>query len=132
MTEAGRNSGALITADYAKIQGRPVFAVPGPITSQGSRGTSALLKNGAMLVQDVYDILNYFSIQKKFQGQKRNTKLSKQEQAVISTLEQEQMHVDLISKKTGMKTAELSTILSALELKGLVRNLDGGMFERIN
>ena len=57
ITEAARNSGALITADFALEQGREVFALPGRIDSAGSMGTNELLKQGAKIVTCCDDIL---------------------------------------------------------------------------
>jgi DNA processing protein len=57
VTEAACDSGSLITASWAANQGREVFAVPGPVTSKFSAGTSELIKKGAKLVWDVNDIL---------------------------------------------------------------------------
>lgn len=54
---AGR-SGALITARTAMEQGRDVFAVPGPIDSPMSRGCNELIRDGAGLVMDGWDILS--------------------------------------------------------------------------
>ena len=62
VVEAGLKSGTLITTDFAKKFGRKVFAVPGPITSEVSRGTSKLLREGASLVTSAKDILNYYNI----------------------------------------------------------------------
>src|SRR3989338_9654267 len=54
---AARNSGALITANFALEQGRDVFALPGKVDSQTSFGTNGLIKQGAKLVSCVDDIL---------------------------------------------------------------------------
>jgi len=62
VVEAGLKSGTLITTNFAKKFGRKVFAVPGPITSEVSRGTSKLLREGASLVTSSKDILNYYNI----------------------------------------------------------------------
>jgi DNA processing protein len=57
VVEAGARSGALITAARALEQGREVFAVPGPIDEEQSRGPNGLLRDGATLVEGVGDIL---------------------------------------------------------------------------
>lgn len=57
VAEAARNSGALITADFALEQGREVFALPGKVDSKTSFGTNGLIKQGAKLVSCVDDIL---------------------------------------------------------------------------
>jgi DNA processing protein len=57
VVEADHGSGALITAKYAQDQGRDVLAVPGPITSPGSRGCNRLIQDGATLVTSAADVL---------------------------------------------------------------------------
>lgn len=57
VTEGAERSGTMITASYAAQQGREVFAVPGPITSEVSLGTARLIQQGAKLVINVSDIL---------------------------------------------------------------------------
>lgn len=57
VVEAGEASGALLTADHARAQGRLLFAVPGPIFSGASTGTNALLRDGARLASCAGDVL---------------------------------------------------------------------------
>lgn len=57
VTEAAKNSGALITADFALEQGREVFALPGRIDCPNSMGANTLIKQGAKLVTCCNDIL---------------------------------------------------------------------------
>lgn len=60
VVEAGERSGALITAKYALLQGKALFAVPGDITKERSAGTNRLLEEGAHMVCDTEDILTHF------------------------------------------------------------------------
>jgi DNA processing protein len=58
VVEAAERSGSLITADLALQLGRDVGAVPGPVVSWRSRGTNALLRDGATLIRDARDALD--------------------------------------------------------------------------
>ena len=60
VVEAGENSGALITARYAVLQGKPLFAVPGDITSPRSAGTNRLIADGAIPVLNTEEMLEHF------------------------------------------------------------------------
>lgn len=60
VVEAPEKSGALITARHAMEQGRDVFAVPGPIHSKTARGSNALLRDGAIMVMEGWDILENY------------------------------------------------------------------------
>ena len=57
VTQAGEHSGALITARYAAIQGRPLYAVPGNVTSPLCVGSNRLLQSGAYPVLSARDLL---------------------------------------------------------------------------
>lgn len=61
VVEAKQRSGTLITVDYALEQGKDVFVIPGNITNQNSFGTNELIKQGAIPVTNVEDILHAFS-----------------------------------------------------------------------
>lgn len=58
VVEAGAKSGTQITVDYAGVQGRRIYAVPGSIFSQFSAGTIALIRSGkAAIASSAQDIL---------------------------------------------------------------------------
>ena len=57
LPEAGESSGAMITARYALLQGKMLFALPGDVNNPRSAGTNRLLANGATMVLTAEDIL---------------------------------------------------------------------------
>lgn len=128
VTEAGEDSGALITADYAKEQGKQIFAVPGPITSKLSEGTSKLLKNGATFVSSVQDILDAFGMKLSALKNIENYNFSSEEKKIYDVLKNESLNINEISKKTKIDISKLSIILTSLEIKGVVKNLGAGEF----
>lgn len=60
VVQANEHSGALITARYALLQGKPLFAVPGDADSPRSVGCNKLLRAGALLTTTGEDVLSYF------------------------------------------------------------------------
>lgn len=62
VVEAGSGSGSLITANEAVRQGRDVFALPANVGAIGAEGTNTLLRDGARLVLETRDIVDYYQI----------------------------------------------------------------------
>ena len=127
VVEAPLRSGALITADCALEQGKEVFAVPGPITSEASAGTNRLLQEGAKLVTGVEDILAELPA---LAGtvpldRKPGTDLDSDAKAVYDLLGLEPLGISELGERTGLSHARLSQILVELELAGLIRDLGG-------
>lgn len=133
VTEGAQDSGSLITASYAAQQGREVFAVPGPITSPLSAAGSSLIKKGAKLVSSSEDILEELGIKRDAKIQRsRDAKidLSEEERKIFEFLEKENLHIDEIVRQTGFDSSKVGSILSLMEIKGLVDNLGGGRYGR--
>jgi DNA processing protein len=127
VVEAGRSSGALITADFAAEQGREVFAVPGSIFARGSQGTNNLLQQGAKVVCNISDVLEELNL----------TMISEQAQAraiipdnetealLLDYLSEEPVHVDALGRAVDLPIAEVTSTLALMELKGQVRQVGG-------
>jgi len=128
VVEAARKSGSLITADYAAEEGRTVFAVPGRVGDPRSRGTLALLKQGAILIDSAADIFNEFSWAKK-PGVIKSLDLSKNEAAVFALIHKlGQPLLDDLVEGLEMPAAQIMPVLTMLELKRLIKAQAGGRY----
>lgn len=141
--ESDIDGGALITARTALDQSREVFAVPGYITSKYSSGTNALIKNSqAKLVESIDDVLveitsgiesaelNLFSAAAAA-PKKPSPQLSGNEKVIYDLIsgENEPVHIDVISEKTGLNISDSLVTLLNLEFKGCVDQLAGKRFK---
>ena len=120
VVEARAGSGSLITAEYADNQSKPVFAVPGNITSQYSLGTNRLITEGAQAVAVVDDIFNYLGIQPSASGEELE-ELGEDERRVYEYVKSNgEVFSDEICSKLEMDPFLVNSITSILEIKGLV------------
>lgn len=127
VTEAAEDSGSLITARLALEQNREVFAVPGPITSSMSEGTSVLLKEGAKLVSSAKDILEELGM-KSAPIAVTNLNLTPAESQILEFIKDESRHVDEIARNFKKPISEVSGMLLKLEILGAVKNLGAGNY----
>ena len=136
VVEAPRRSGALITARLALEQGREVFAVPGNVTSTGSDGTNALIKDGAKLVESADDVISEFPDLNAIVGSRGVTgssdsvSLSGVEKRVYDLVGLEPAHVDDIIARGGLTPSEVAQALFALQLKNLIEEVEGRRYTR--
>lgn len=123
--EGDLKSGAMITTRLALEQNREVFAVPGSVFSPQSRGTNALIKEGAKLVQTVEDVLEELNLTMVPQQieMKETIPATDTEAALLRHISREPVHIDEVCRISGLPIATVSSVLAMLELKGLVRQM---------
>jgi DNA processing protein len=120
--EAAERSGALITADFAREQGRELFALPGNVTSKGSAGTNRLIQSGARLITGADDVLTELNLGQTQQHQAAQMVLpeSAEEAALLPLLAEGAAHIDELSRQSGLPAALVSSTLIMMQLKGMV------------
>lgn len=125
--EAGRKSGALITAEFATEQGRDVFAVPGNILSRNSIGCNHLIRDGARMVLGVQDILEELNLTMVEHQAEARTFLPADptEAQLLNLVSDEPIHVDEICRQSQLPVHQVSSTLAMMELKGMVRQVGG-------
>jgi DNA processing protein len=125
IVEAGAASGSLITAGHAAEQGREIYAMPGNIDRPGSLGCNCLIRDGAIPLTTFDDILIDLGIAPD-RGKARTGELSKTEAAVYqAVMSNGEMTIDDAIALCDLPASQLLAILTALELKGLLRCSSG-------
>ena len=132
VTEGASKSGTKITAKHALDQGREVFAVPGPITSRMSEAPADLMKLGAKVVTDVADILEELKVQKIKEVRKVSEIEfeNELEKKLYQLLKDGQEHIDELVRSAERTSAEVSSALMLMEVKGMVKHLGGMVYTR--
>ncbi len=137
VVEAADRSGALITAGHAGELGREVFAVPGPITSEMSRGANRLIQDGAKLVQGWEDVVGELP-----ETWRRCLKApvaapacapigAPDEGKLLDLISSEPVHIDRLIERSGVAPGRTAALLLTLELNGRVRQLPGQRYIKV-
>jgi DNA processing protein len=118
VVEAGRESGALGTAEHAIDIGRDVAAVPGPVDAPQSVGTNGLLRDGALFIADLDDARTLMKLQPRVQ--QTPVLATAAEVAVWEALATGAADVDSLVAAAGLPTRDCMAALTSLELAGAV------------
>jgi len=138
VVESGVKGGALITADIANDYNRDVFAFPGRVDDEWSKGCNALIKNNkASLIESADDILRFMNWEKQDSGSSHAIQtalfmdLTEEEQGIVSTLRQntEGIQFNELAILLEKPVSKISSLLLEMEFKGLVKCLPGNMYK---
>ncbi|MGE5392973.1 MAG: DNA-processing protein DprA [Candidatus Saccharibacteria bacterium] len=131
VVEADQESGSLITAKYALEQNRLVFAVPGSIFSEVSRGTNALIRQGACPVSQASDILRELNLDIEAPIGDYDSAIDPAEQPVLALIGHDPVTLDELIRESGQAAAEITAIVSMLEMRGRIKSLGGSKYVRV-
>lgn len=136
IVESDFKGGSMITAKYALEQNRNIYAVPGSIFSPKSNGTNALIRDSqAKLALSPDDILadyptHHSEPQSLLDQFNQLPDLTADEQKIYALLSHEPIHIDNIAEQSGLDVSDVLILLFELEMKGVVRQLAGKLFQR--
>jgi len=149
VVESGVAGGSMITAKFAADQNRPVFAVPGRIDEASSAGCHQLIRDGAVLLSSVDDLINELAyggthqtemdlgtlspkpIPDEDRRQAALANLTDDERAVMTPLlDYDALGRDALAEKTNLPVPVVSATLLMLELKRRVGKRADGTYER--
>ena len=121
--EATKRSGALITVDFALEQGRPIYALPGPVDSPLSQGCHQLISEGAEIAFSPEIVLKEWDLDTykgSWKDEKRKMGLARNEDLVYSCLDLQPKNLNFLSAKLKLAPEEILFSLSELQMQGLI------------
>lgn len=139
LVESGIKGGGLITAEIAQSYNRNVYAFPGNVYAEFSKGCNNLIRdNGAGLISNADDFVRAMGWQDEAlrrqanaDGIERNLfpELTTEEQSIVNILQMNNdLQLNILSVKSGIPIGQLTALLFQLEMKGVVKPFAGGMY----
>ncbi len=122
LIEAEEKSGTLITARLGLDYNREVLAIPGSIFSINSFGTNRLIKEGAQPVTSSEDILDALGLDRVLSISERQVIETTDEEKEILALLKEPKDKDTLIRELGMPITEIHSLLTVMEIKGLIKD----------
>lgn len=126
VVEAGTASGSLISARLAAEQGREVYAIPGSIHHPGAKGCHQLIRDGALLVESVEQILGSLRGWQNLPP----VAVDKAAHPLLALLHAAPQTSEGLARSSGQALAQVLASLTELELEGRVSNQAGRWFAR--
>lgn len=126
--EAKDRSGSLITARLGAEQGKDVYALPGNIDSLYSVGTNKLIRDGAIPLIEVEDIIDFvpgFGSEKK---EEPTPSLSDSEIQILDLIKNGENTIDQLSNSLNQDIGVISSTITLMEMKGIISVGSGEIF----
>lgn len=128
VVEAGLDSGSLITAKCASDQGRTVYAVPGNINSQTSIGCNLLIRDGAVPLIIIDDMIRDIGAVPK-KADAVSSDLDEDERLVFDAVRQMSgATMEEIISITGLSPGLANSLVTIMEIKGVVESYAGRIY----
>jgi DNA processing protein len=134
LIEAPIKSGAMITMQRAKEQGRKRYALPGRADSDNFKGNHLLIKSGdAELIENANDILNSFNGLFTYQGTPKPIMppLEKEEKELFAIFPKEEISIGELIKLSNLPIFKLNILLISLIMKKIIREHPGKLYKRV-
>ena len=131
LVEGSQTSGAMITAGFAAEQGRDVFAVPGSIYAPLSAAPNRLIFDGAYPALSAWDILEHYrwAARPAARAEKaRAFALDEEERLLFEALAKQELSFDELSALSKFPASKLNSLLTSLELRGIIVKAPGGIY----
>ncbi len=129
VVESKDRGGSLITADLALEYNRDVYAVPGDIFSEYSKGCNNLIRDAkAKSLSNIKELLEDYNWENKEEA--KSIKFTKNQQLILDSLSTEKSF-DQILEETKIAQAEILSELINLEIMGLIKSIAGGRYKKI-
>ncbi len=127
--EADLHSGTLITIRKAQTLQRVVYAVPGNINCYASQGTNDLIANhGAKMITNAADLIKNLTGHKSSSQLQPVKQITMDQQKILNILKTDEIHFDDLVMESGLSVPQLSTLLTNMEMIGLIEKLPGNYF----
>ncbi len=128
VVEAAARSGTLSTAAHALRQNKEIFAVPGNITSPQSAGCNALIRQGAIPVTKVEDILEVIAPNIQLEQAQFVLGDNAEEVVILELMQNGLRDGDELLQKSKLNPTEFNQTLTMLEIKGMIKPLGGNQW----
>ena len=129
VVESKDRGGSLITADLALEFNRDVYAVPGDVFSEYSKGCNNLIRDArAKSLSNINELLEDYSW--NIEEKNENNKYTKNQLLILNSLSSEK-NLDNILIETKIEQTEILAELMTLEIMGVIKSIAGGRYKKI-